>query len=267
MINNLSSNRNYKVYRYITRITGNTDIPNLLNLDDATAQSDFERAYLFNEYFHSIFMQSSPVITPRIASSTSDLFTRIFISEQDVYTILSTLDTSKATGIDSIGPLILKSCAAFLSKPLHHLFTCCLRQSNIPNEWKIHILVPIYKSGDKTSVKNYKPISILSNIGEVLERIIFNKINDFVTNKLSLSQFGVVKGRSPLQQLLLYIYSYCIFTHQTHKQMSFTSISGKLLTLSLTVNCCSDYILSTTIWAFTCWTFAAGKQDMKGNWI
>jgi len=34
MINNLSSNRNYKVYRYITRITGNTGIPNLLNLDD-----------------------------------------------------------------------------------------------------------------------------------------------------------------------------------------------------------------------------------------
>jgi len=90
------------------------------------SQSDFERAYLFNEYFHSIFTQSSPVITPRIASSTSDLFTRIFISEQDTYAVLSTLDTSKATGIDGI----LKSCVAFLSKPLQHLFTCCLRQSN-----------------------------------------------------------------------------------------------------------------------------------------
>ena len=91
MINNLSSNRNYKVYHYISRITGNTGIPNLLNLDDTTAQSDFERACLFNEYFQSIFTQSSPVITPRIASSTSDLLTSIFISEQDVYTVLSTL--------------------------------------------------------------------------------------------------------------------------------------------------------------------------------
>jgi len=115
-------------------------------------QSDFERACLFNEYFHSIFTQSSPVITPRIALSTSDLFIGIFISEQDVYTVLSTLDTSKATGIDGIGSLILKSCAAFLSKLLQHLFTCCLRQSNIPNEWKIHIVIPIYQSGDKTSV-------------------------------------------------------------------------------------------------------------------
>jgi len=156
-----------------------------------------------------------------------------------VYTVLSTLDTSKTTGIDGIGLLILKSCAAFLSKPLQHLFfTCCLRQSNIPNKWKINIVVPIYKSGDKTSVKNYRPISILSNIDKVLERIIFNKIINFVLNKLSLSQFGAVKGRSPLQQLLL------LFTHLTHKKMSFTSISGKLLTLyiALIANCCSDYI-------------------------
>jgi len=56
----------------------------------------------------------------------------------------------------------------------------------------------IYKSGDETSVKNYRPISILSNIGKVLERNIFNKIINFVTNKLLLSQFGAVKGRSPL---------------------------------------------------------------------
>ena len=153
MIYNLSSNRNYKVYRYIKITTGNTGIPNHLNLDDTTARSDLERARLFNESFHSIFTQSSLVITPKIASLTSDLFTRILISEQDAYTVLSKLDTFKATGIDDFAPLILKSCAAFLSKPLQHLFTCCLRQSNIPNEWKIHIVVPIYKSGDKTLVK------------------------------------------------------------------------------------------------------------------
>ena len=73
------------------------------------------------------------------------------------------------------------------------------------NAWKIHIVVPVYKSGDKTSVKNYRPISILSNIGKVLEKIIFNKIINFVTDKLSLSQFGAIKGRSPLQQLLLFL--------------------------------------------------------------
>ena len=115
---------------------------------------------------------------------------------------ISTLDSSKSTGVNGIGPLISKSCAAFLCKPLQHLFNCCLRYSNIPNEWKIHIVVPIFKTGDKTCVKNYRPISIHSNIGKVLERIVFNKIVDFVANELSLSQFGAIKGRSPLQQLL-----------------------------------------------------------------
>ena len=68
-----------------------------------------------------------------------------------------------------------------------------------------HIVVPVYKSGDKTSVKNYRPISILSNIGKVLERVIFNKVINIVTDKLTLSQFGAIKGRSPLQQLLLFL--------------------------------------------------------------
>ena len=153
-----------------------------------------------------------------------------------MYTVLSTLDTSKATGIDGIGPLILKSCAAFLSKPLQHLFTCCLRQSNISDEWKIHIVVPIYKSGDKTLVRNYRPISILSNVGKVLERIIF--IN-FVTNKSSLSQFGAVKGRSPLQQLLLFLDN--IYSSNSQTDVIYFDIR-KTLTLSLIANCCSDYI-------------------------
>jgi len=79
----------------------------------------------------------------------------------------------------------------------------------------VHIVVPIYKSGDKTSVKNYRPISILSNIGKVLERIIFNKIINFATNKLSLFQFGAVKGRSPLQQLLLFLDNIYLSNSQT----------------------------------------------------
>jgi len=102
-------------------------------------------------------------------------------------------------------------------------------------------VVPIYKTGDKTSVKNYRPISILSNIGKVLERIIFNKIINFVANKLSLFQFGAVKGRSPLQQLLLLLDN--IYSSNSQTDVIYhTSISGKLLILSLIANCCSDYI-------------------------
>ena len=51
-------------------------------------------------------------------------------------------------GIDAIGPKILKYCALALHIPIHHLFGLCVSQACIPAEWKIHHVVPIFKSGD-----------------------------------------------------------------------------------------------------------------------
>ena len=66
--------------------------------------------------------------------------------------------SSKASGLDNIGPSILKNSASILSRPLHYLFSLSLTSGKIPTEWKIHTIVPVFKSGDKTSVKNYRPI-------------------------------------------------------------------------------------------------------------
>ena len=58
-INNLSSNRNYQVYHYIKRITGNTGIPNLLNLDDMTARSDL-KGPVFSMNIFTLFLHNLP---------------------------------------------------------------------------------------------------------------------------------------------------------------------------------------------------------------
>ena len=63
----------------------------------------------------------------------------------------------KAMGIDRIGPLVLKSCADVLCVPIHHLFTVSLSNGHLPSEWRIHLITPIFKSGDKSSIRNYRP--------------------------------------------------------------------------------------------------------------
>ena len=83
------------------------------------------------------------------------------------------LGTSKAVCINGISPLILKECASVLSKPLHYLFSVCLEYSIIPKEWKSHIVTPVYKSGDKGLIKNYRPKSLLCNTAKNLECIIY----------------------------------------------------------------------------------------------
>ena len=64
---------------------------------------------------------------------------------------------------------------------------------------------PIFKSGDRNSVNNYRPISLLCVTSKVLERIIYNHIIDFVKNSISPYQFGFLRHRSTLQQLLIFL--------------------------------------------------------------
>uniref|UniRef100_A0A1X7UFN3 Reverse transcriptase domain-containing protein n=1 Tax=Amphimedon queenslandica TaxID=400682 RepID=A0A1X7UFN3_AMPQE len=48
--------------------------------------------------------------------------------------------------------------------------------STIPSEWKVHRITPVYKSGDKSLVTNYRPISLLCIASKVLERLIYDQL-------------------------------------------------------------------------------------------
>ena len=110
-------------------------------------------------------------------------------------------------GVDGIGPLILKECAHVLFEPIHHLFSLSLSHQSIPVEWRTHFITPIHKSGTRSLVNNYRPISLLCIISKVLERIIYNHITVFVTGSLSSIQFGFLKNRSTVKQLLIFLNS------------------------------------------------------------
>ena len=128
----------------------------------------------------------------------------ITIGTSDVYTALVTLDTSKAAGPDDIDPLILKTCADALTTPLTHLLNTCLQTCSVPEEWKVHKIVPIPKGSDPSDVHNYHPISLLCILPNILEtiKIVYDKIIDFILPQISSQQFGFLRKRSCVNQLL-----------------------------------------------------------------
>jgi len=97
------------------------------------------------------------------------------VNESEVLTILYSLDVNKAAGID-ICSKVLRFCVSSLLKPICHLFTVSLSTGSIPTQWRTHCVTPIYKSGDKSLVSNYQPISLLCILSKVLEKILYNKI-------------------------------------------------------------------------------------------
>uniref|UniRef100_A0A1X7T194 Reverse transcriptase domain-containing protein n=1 Tax=Amphimedon queenslandica TaxID=400682 RepID=A0A1X7T194_AMPQE len=73
----------------------------------------------------------------------------------------------------------------------------------VPSEWKVHKITPVFKAGDTQYVENYRPISLLCILSKVLESIIYAKIIPFLSDLLCRHQFGFLKGRSAVSQLLI----------------------------------------------------------------
>ena len=158
-------------FKHIRGISGHSSIPPSVKLCSAFATSDLDKASLFNKYFYSIFTPSSFDLPPLDSLPTlSSTLSDISISTFDVFNSLVSLDPTKAIGIDCLGPRILKECAHILFQPLRHLFCLSLSSHSIPEEWRIHRITPIHKSGYCSLVSNYRPISLLCSISKVLEQ-------------------------------------------------------------------------------------------------
>jgi len=87
-------------------------------------------------------------------------------TEEEVYKALSALDPTKSSGIDGLGSKLLKHCALALYALICHLFNLTITKRYLPSEWKLHLITPIHKSGDRAQVNNYRPISLLCTVSK-----------------------------------------------------------------------------------------------------
>ena len=202
LVYDFSHSKSSKIFSYIKSISKQDSFPPTMSLENMVASTDQSKAELFNQFFFSVYSQRSSEVS-FLSSLPAKVLCSLDISVPDVFAALVSLDPAKAKGIDHIGPMVLKSCAEALCSPIHHLFCVSLSTGKLPAEWRTHLITPIFKSGDKSSVKNYRPISLLCTISKVLERLVFICVADHVADYISNCQFGFTKGRSSQQQLLI----------------------------------------------------------------
>ena len=75
--------------------------------------------------------------------------------------------------------MVLKNCGPELSYILAELFNMCLKESCFPDCWKVSSVVPVFKNvGERSTAKNYHPVSLLSVASKVFEKLVNNKIVD-----------------------------------------------------------------------------------------
>ena len=93
--------------------------------------------------------------------------------------VMTNLDSSKASGPDCIPVVVLKNCEPELSYILAKLFNNCLKESCFPDCWKVSSVVPVLRNvGERSTVKKYCPVSLLSVVSKVFEKLVNNRIVD-----------------------------------------------------------------------------------------
>ena len=91
--------------------------------------------------------------------------------------VIINLDLSKASGPDCVPVVVLKNFELELSYTLAELFNKCLKESCFPNCWKVSSVVPVFKNvGERPTAKNYRPVSLLSVVSKVFEKLVNNRI-------------------------------------------------------------------------------------------
>ena len=113
--------------------------------------------------------------------------------------VIMNLDLSKTIGPDCIPVVVLQNSEPELSYILAELFNKCLKESCFPDCWKVLSVVPVFKNvGERSTAKNYRPVSLLSVISKVFEKLANNRIVDHLEKcgLFSDFQYGFRSSRS-----------------------------------------------------------------------
>ena len=110
----------------------------------------------------------------------SDYFCLSNTSEEKV---LTNIESSKAAGVDKLSGRFLKDGANILAKPISALCNISISQGVFPSACKVAKLKPIFKKGKKTDPSNYRPISLLPSISKIIERVIHDQTNAFLSDE------------------------------------------------------------------------------------
>ena len=114
------------------------------------------------------------------------------VREQDVLKLLSRIDEHKASGSDSVPCRWLKNCAQVLAPSLTYLINQSLSHGKVASVLKIAHVRPLYKGGDRSVAKNYRPVSLLPVISKLLEKVVHSQLVAYLegTQQYPVAQFA-----------------------------------------------------------------------------
>ncbi|GAB0203450.1 mitochondrial enolase superfamily member 1 [Grus japonensis] len=189
--------KNYKkgFFRYINnKQKQKENIGPLLNRRDELVTNSTEKAKVPHTFFNSVLTTVGPQALGtkiQVDANTDPLS----MKEELVCELLQELDPYKSMGPDNIHPRVLREVADIIVRPLSIIFEKSWRSGDIPEDWKKANVTLIYKKGLKEDPGNYRPISLTSVLGKVLEQILLGAITSQMKHVIGKSQHRFTKDK------------------------------------------------------------------------
>ena len=202
---NLANASNKEFWKSVRLFNKKQDSIPPLNSNGNIISDDKQKAELLNDFFASCWNSlEQPLTEETYRNFHTSPYEEATVSAEQVFHLISSLDTNKANGPDGISVQMLKSTANSISSPLSKLFSLSLAMGKFPKIWKIASVVPVPKSAVKHDPSNYRPISLLSVVSKLLEKIVYSLVWEHISDfsPISDQQWGFQKHKSTTTALL-----------------------------------------------------------------
>jgi len=134
-------------------------------------------------------------------------FTSSPVTHSEILDVIKSLQSKNSTDFNGLSSHLIKQISYEIAMPLKHIINLSLSTSIVPSQMKIAKIIPVYKSGDRRSMDNYRPISLLSIFSKILEKVVCNRLCSFLetNNILSGAQFGFRPGHSTVHPMVHFV--------------------------------------------------------------
>ena len=186
------------------------NFPSYVTIGNKNVTDKAEIADEFNHFFINIcedLTKNLPQTSKSFKSYINPVQNSLFLDEITLSEIISIVDNLKpktSSGYDEVSSRLLKLSLPYIIHPLLHIFQTSFSTGCFPDKMKIARVIPIHKRDDPHSLKNYRPISLLSSFSKILEKLMFNRITSFL-NKFGLlykHQYGFRQNHSTTHPIL-----------------------------------------------------------------
>lgn len=167
-----------------------TPILGIRNADGKVVTSDLDKANILNEHFSTIGEKLANEL-PNTNSTQSNVHVstvtpcvmNINLSQEVIVSSMAKLRADKASGPDRVAPKLLKFAGDSIIPSLLSVFQISATCNSVPTTWKAANISALYKSDDETVKQNYRPISLLSVPGKLMESMVASTITTHVTEQ------------------------------------------------------------------------------------